>query len=102
MVDALHTPEVRILKCGCGDRACSQYRLSTQGSVGFSLADATLYAAAPDLLAVAREMLPPNLCLTNINIPDNTVVPIDVHMGELRRIAAAIAKATATHSTGEA
>ncbi|ALJ12599.1 hypothetical protein [Sphingopyxis macrogoltabida] len=56
-------------------------------------ANAFLVAAAPDLLAVACEMLPRNLCLTNPNIPDSTVVPLDVTMGELRRIAAAIVKA---------
>lgn len=56
-------------------------------------ANVRLIAAAPDLLAVAEEMLPQNLCLTNANVPDSTVVPLDVTMGELRRIAAAVAKA---------
>ena len=42
--------EVHIRKCQCGDPICNQYTLSTQGSVGFLLEDATLYAAAPDLL----------------------------------------------------
>lgn len=56
-------------------------------------ANANLISAAPDLLAVAREMLPPNLNLTHPNWTDATVVPIDITMGELRRIAAAIAKA---------
>ena len=39
-----------IRKCGCGDRNCDQYTLSTQGSVGFSREDAQLYATAEDLL----------------------------------------------------
>lgn len=53
-----------------------------------------LDAAAPELLAVAQDMLPRNLCLTNSNIPDSTVVPLEVTMGELRKIAAVVAKAT--------
>ena len=62
-------------------------------------ANAFLVAAAPDLLAVAREMLPRNLCHTNANVPDSTIVPLDVTMGELRRIAAALAKATGKATT---
>lgn len=57
-------------------------------------ANAFLVAGAPDLLAVAREMLPRNLCLTNPNVPDDTVVPLECTMGDLRKVAAAIAKAT--------
>ena len=57
-------------------------------------ANACLVAASPDLLAVAKNMLPSNLCLTNTNVPDSTVVPMEVTMGELREIAAVIAKAT--------
>jgi hypothetical protein len=56
-------------------------------------ANARLIAAAPDLLAVACEMLPRNLCLTNPNIGDDTVIPLDVTMGDLRKIAAAISRA---------
>lgn len=51
-------------------------------------------AAAPELLAACRDMLPRNVCLTNSNVRDDVVVPLDATMGELRRIAAAIAKAT--------
>lgn len=70
--------------------------ISTYGACGGEdvAADIALLSSAADLLAVAREMLPRNLCLTNANIPDSTVVPLDVTMGELRKIAAAIAKAT--------
>jgi len=48
------------MKCPCGHKSCSQYTLTTQGSVGFDLQDADLYAAAPRLhremtAALARE-----------------------------------------------
>jgi len=48
------------MKCPCGHKSCSQYTLTTQGSVGFDLEDADLYAAAPRLhrelaSALARE-----------------------------------------------
>lgn len=42
---------VKVLKCQCGHPTCKQYTLSTQGGVGFSLEDATIYAAAEDMLA---------------------------------------------------
>lgn len=60
---------------------------------GVMNADAYVIAAAPDLLSVARTMLPANLCLTNPNVRDETVVPLEVTMGELRKIAAVVAKA---------
>lgn len=44
-------------KCPCGDPVCRQYVLSSQGSVGFSLEDARLYAAASDLLTALRELV---------------------------------------------
>lgn len=56
--------------------------------------DAALAAAAPELLAACLEAIPANLCLDNPNIPDDQVIPLDFTMGELRRIAAAVAKAT--------
>jgi hypothetical protein len=47
-----------VVKCSCGDAACKRYGLSVgmfpQGA-GFDLADATLAAAAPDLLALAKQ-----------------------------------------------
>ncbi|MBX9816235.1 MAG: hypothetical protein A4S12_06925 [Proteobacteria bacterium SG_bin5] len=49
--------------------------------------------AASDLLAVCRDMLPHNVCLTNKNVRDRHIVALDVPIGALRRIAAAIAKA---------
>jgi hypothetical protein len=56
--------------------------------------DYHLIAAAPELLAAAKECLPLNIALNNPNVPDTMVVPMDATMGELRRLAAAIAKAT--------
>ena len=38
----------------------------------------------------AKEMLPRNLCLTNPNVRDDAIIPLECTMGELRRIAAAI------------
>ena len=57
-------------------------------------ANALLIAAAPDMLAKLQAMLPKNVCLTNSNIRDDLNVPLDVPMGDLRAIAALIAKAT--------
>jgi len=53
-----------------------------------------LIAAAPDLLTVAMELMPKNICVENTNVQDSQVLPVDVTMGELRRLAAAIARAT--------
>ncbi len=47
--------KARVTKCACGDPVCRQYTLSTQGSIGFDLATATLYANAGPLLEAARE-----------------------------------------------
>lgn len=57
------------------------------------LANARLIAAAPELLEALELCIPERVCLTNKNIPDSTIVPLDVPMGDLRRIATAIAKA---------
>lgn len=57
-------------------------------------ANAILAAAAPDLLAACLLMVPANVCLTNSNVRDDMVVPLECTMGELRAIRAAIAKAT--------
>ena len=47
-----------------------------------------------DALVKALEgCIPSGVCLTNSNIPDDTIVPIDATMGELRAVAAALALA---------
>jgi hypothetical protein len=42
------------------------------------------------MLEAAQKVIPPNLCLTNTNISDDEVVPLDITIGELRKVAAAI------------
>ena len=55
MTQSKHTlGPIHYSKCRCGHPSCNQYTLSTQGSVGFEEADARLYAAAPDLLALVE------------------------------------------------
>jgi len=56
-------------------------------------ANACLGAAAPQLLAAAKRALPARVCLTNTHIPDSAEIPLVATMGDLRQIAAAIAKA---------
>jgi hypothetical protein len=58
------------------------------------LANARLIAAAPELLGVAKRLFPKGIATNNRNIPDSQIIPVDVTMGELRMLAAAIAKAT--------
>lgn len=53
-----------------------------------------LERAREELLAALRELMPERVCLTNRNIRDDMIIPCDVHIGALRRAAAAIAKAT--------
>lgn len=60
-----------------------------------SEANATLIAAAPDMAEALADIIPPNLCTTNPNVRDDVIVPMEVTMGELRKIAAALAKAGA-------
>jgi hypothetical protein len=55
--------------------------------------DAFLLAASHGLYEAAKRFIPPNVCLTNSNIPDDLVIPLDVTMGELRSLATALAKA---------
>lgn len=52
-------------------------------------------ANAGRLLAALKQLIPTNICLSNPNLPDSTVVPCDVTLGELRAASAAIAKAEA-------
>lgn len=57
-------------------------------------ANARLISVAPEMLAMLKGMLPKNVCITNPRWADSEVVPIDVTLGELRAVAALIAKAT--------
>jgi hypothetical protein len=56
-------------------------------------ANARLIAAAPELYAACELAIPNEVCLTNRNIPDGLKVALDCTMGDLRKIAAALAKA---------
>lgn len=51
-----------------------------------------LHAANVELLAACKTTIPSGICLTNKNVPDDLVVPVDFTMGEIRKMAAAIAK----------
>jgi len=46
-----------------------------------------------ELLEALKEIIPKNLNLVNIFIPDKAVIQMDFTMGEFRKIATAIAKA---------
>lgn len=50
----------------------------------------------PAMVAMLREMIPTNVCLTNRNIADDLNIPMDVPMGDLRKIAAILARIDAT------
>lgn len=54
------TPNVRVTKCQCADPVCKSYHISSSSSGMFSLEDAQLYAAAPDLLDALKGMLADN------------------------------------------
>lgn len=61
-------------------------------------ANVRLIAAAPDLLEALKLCLPANLCLTNPNVHYPKTVSLDVPIEDLRKVAAAIAKATGATS----
>jgi hypothetical protein len=52
-----------------------------------------LHEVNAELLEALKEIIPKNLNLFN-NFPDKTVIPTDFTLGEFRKIAAAIVKAT--------
>lgn len=94
-MSAQHTPgPVHIERCKCGHPACSQYTLSTQRSVGFDLADATLYAAAPELLEVAEDICAIMDCFADPYSGFDTQMDNDLEKaGVHEKLTAAIAKA---------
>ena len=51
-------------------------------------------AVPPEMLEALRLCIPTDVCLTNPNIRDEHMVALDVLMGDLRKVAAAIALAT--------
>lgn len=75
---------------------CRRFTYTDDGEVDCpdNEGNARLIAAALDLLAACQSMIPTNVCLTNGNVPDSTIIPIDATMGDFRKIAAAIVKAT--------
>lgn len=50
-------------------------------------------AAATDLVEVCRQFMPKGIALDNANVSDAEIIPLDVTMGELRRMSAAIGAA---------
>lgn len=56
-------------------------------------ANARLIAAAPDMLAAIKRLMPNNLGSLPATMPDSATLPLDVTFGELRQAMAAIAKA---------
>lgn len=57
---------------------------------------ATLARHLEALANAAQAVLPENICLTNKNVPDETVIPVDFTIGELRTLHAAILASTPT------
>jgi len=58
------------------------------------VANARLIAAAPDLLQCVVDAIPHGISTDNKNISDSQIIPVDMTMGELRRMKAAFNKAT--------
>jgi hypothetical protein len=57
-----------------------------------SMADARAIAKVPEMIMALRRMIPPNACLTNRNIRDSQILPMDVEVGELRAIVALLSE----------
>lgn len=58
-----------------------------------TLANAQLCSAAPDMYGAIQEFLPKNIELDNVNVPNEIIISLDVSMGELRKLNAALKKA---------
>ncbi len=79
----------------CASASCGYFGQPSPWSCGCHVKrEAMLEEAAEVMLDALKLCIPANVCLTNRNIPDDMTVPLDVPMGDLRKIAAAIAKAT--------
>lgn len=59
-----------------------------------ALANARLIAAAPELLQCVIDAIPHGVSTDNKNIPDSQVIPVDMTIGQIRRMKAAFKKAT--------
>jgi len=77
-----------------GRRVCAVPVRLDDADVG----DAHLIAASPELYAACEMMVPTNVALGNRNVPDSTVLSLEVTMGELRAVRAALAKARGEQS----
>lgn len=86
-VTFLHESEAPELAPQCLDEVANPYLLEELDAAR---------ARCGDLLAACQSVIPHNLCTDNPNVSDDQVIPLDFTMGELRRIAAAIAKATSS------
>lgn len=57
-------------------------------------ANAALILAAPDMLELLVSLVPENANLSNLNIHDDDPLPVDLLVGDFRKIEAVIKKAT--------
>ncbi len=79
----------------CDDSECPYFDKPTdRGCLCHKSELVMLTEAANEMLAALQLCIPVNVCLTNPNIRDDMNVPLDVPMGDLRKIAAAISQAT--------
>jgi len=104
-MSAQHTPGPWFLEVGdrnhryalvkCADDRTIHYKYGsgTKREADLDEVNARLISAAPDLLAACQQFVPTGVATNNTNVPDNLAIPLDVTMGELRKLSAAIAKA---------
>ena len=64
-------------------QAFARHRLATEAAKDAEIAE---------LVALLREFMPAGVSLTNKNVPDTVTLPLDITMGELRKLSAALAK----------
>lgn len=80
-------------------RARGQDRIEILVETADELSEALMQRAV--LLAACQKMMPVNISVTNKNIPDDTMLPMDVTMGELRTLYRAIEAATGNPNAPE-